>query len=365
MKPTFVPHHFSVVIGKGREARDAPGTKFLRSEIYKRLDAYKSCSRRLEKAQIVSDLLKEQQLRCPHGGAFVKHDGEQWWELSEHDARENITATFRNRLHDNYTSSSKYKSAKRRMQLKYQGDRKEDSTVSQQEVNDIIKEDDESEITPSNVFSAFVVQDYESSENVNEQLSFNQNSLELLKSYVLHPTPIKPWVRLSCEVEVNMNQEKAKKSMPTISFSGDPSWATFLLSTNKEKDPSSYSETVTSSECDDDDSLDSRGSTSSASSHSFSSSTTREWGRNFRVESFECMNKATSHQIGASEIPHWVRCLPPVLLSADSLFSQVTPTSNYFSWVFNADHQDPFPREEDLLQPVDPEIFEEEVMSNF
>lgn len=114
----FVPHQYSVIIGKGRDARDAPGTRFLRAEIQSRLQLYKTCTGRLERAQIVSDLLTEQQRRCPLGGVFVKFDGERWWELSEHDARENITAAFRNRLHEKYTSSSKFKSAKRRMQLK-------------------------------------------------------------------------------------------------------------------------------------------------------------------------------------------------------------------------------------------------------
>lgn len=118
MPLVFVPHQYSVVIGKGRDARDAPGTRFLRAEIQSKLHLYKTCTGRLERAQIVSDLLTEQQRRCPQGGVFVKFDGERWWELSEHDARENITAAFRNRLHEKYTSSSKFKSAKRRMQLK-------------------------------------------------------------------------------------------------------------------------------------------------------------------------------------------------------------------------------------------------------
>lgn len=114
----FVPHEYSVIIGKGRDARDAPGTRTLRAEIQSKLHLYRTSTGRLERAQIVSDLLSEQQRRCPQGGVFVKFDGERWWELSEHDARENITAAFRNRLHEKYTSSSKFKSAKRRMQLK-------------------------------------------------------------------------------------------------------------------------------------------------------------------------------------------------------------------------------------------------------
>jgi hypothetical protein len=119
LPPSFKPYQYSVIIGKGKDARNAPGTQKLRDAINTKLEVYKRSSHhRLEKARIVSELLAQQQMRCPSGGAFIKHDGKRWWELSEHDARENITAAFRNRLHENYTSSSKFKSAKRRLQLK-------------------------------------------------------------------------------------------------------------------------------------------------------------------------------------------------------------------------------------------------------
>lgn len=130
MPPSFRPHEFSVVIGKGKDARRAAGTMILRSSIEAKLQEYKAAARRLDKALIVSDLLFQQQLRCPEGGAFVKFDGKRWLELSEHDARENITAAFRNRLHENYKSSSKYKSAKRRSQLKHRAARNSQGSAS-------------------------------------------------------------------------------------------------------------------------------------------------------------------------------------------------------------------------------------------
>eukprot|EP00934_Nitzschia_sp_Nitz4_P008660 Nitzschia sp. Nitz4//scaffold14_size191712//68909//69703//NITZ4_001715-RA/size191712-processed-gene-0.308-mRNA-1//-1//CDS//3329536903//8650//frame0 len=116
----FRPHENSVVIGKGKDARRAPGTQRLREDIERNVSAYKAATRRLDKALVVSEILFRQNQRCPMGGAFVKFDGNCWWEVSEHDARENITACFRNRLHENYKSSSKYKSAKRRSQQRKQ-----------------------------------------------------------------------------------------------------------------------------------------------------------------------------------------------------------------------------------------------------
>merc|ERR1712100_302322 len=52
---------------------------------------------------------------CPVG-AFVKFDGEQWWEVSDRVSREKIACMFRDSLSGHYKSSNKNKVAKRRAQ---------------------------------------------------------------------------------------------------------------------------------------------------------------------------------------------------------------------------------------------------------
>jgi len=79
------------------------------------LPRYEQTTQRQQKIEIVSRIYREIQENCgPMGGAFVKSDGQHWWEVSETTAREKITASFRNILCDRYKSSSKNKSARRR-----------------------------------------------------------------------------------------------------------------------------------------------------------------------------------------------------------------------------------------------------------
>lgn len=371
MPPTFAPHHFSVVIGKGRDARDAPGTKILRSEIFNKLAVYRKCSRRLEKAQIVSDLLREQQRRCPGGGAFVKHDGERWWELSEHDARENITAAFRNRLHENYTSSSKFKSAKRRMQLKTNGDVPRRETVVSVIKHIEPEEESKCKISPIKSLSS---NDTIREEKVTllpavsvEDEIWNQHALNILRACMLRTNDIEHAADMqssSCKA-INdehcvQNQDHDERILTSTTSSSDHSCTTLLLSTKVNNPNDWVSRMVSSSECEEDNhsSMDSPPISFSpgAKITCMSSDDAMEsWCKHVRMEPQHLMN----NQSFASMQTSW-DCYSPSAVSSrrDDFFVAALTNSRRFSWLFRADPI-MFSQEEELLEPVDPTMFDE------
>jgi hypothetical protein len=77
------------------------------------LEGYSKAKYKREKTTILSNILFAIQGASPTGG-FVKFDGKSWWEVADSTAREKIASTFRDYLHSQYRSSTKYKVAKRR-----------------------------------------------------------------------------------------------------------------------------------------------------------------------------------------------------------------------------------------------------------
>ena len=113
LPPDFQPHEHSVIIGKGRAPKIAPGNKRLRAIVGTQLENYSKATLKKEKTFIVSNVLYAVQQNCSEG-AFVKFDGQSWWEVDDVSAREKITATFRDCLSYKYSSSSNQKSERRR-----------------------------------------------------------------------------------------------------------------------------------------------------------------------------------------------------------------------------------------------------------
>ena len=109
----FQPYPYTVIIGKGRLPANAIGNRRLRVLVECQLKSYANAKHKRDKTLIVSNLLYAFQEACPEG-AFVKYDGETWWQVSDSTAREKIAATFRDCLHGMYKSSTKNKVAKRR-----------------------------------------------------------------------------------------------------------------------------------------------------------------------------------------------------------------------------------------------------------
>lgn len=378
----FFPLPESVVIGKGREARDAPGTLKFRADINNNLERYKTSPRRMLKAKIVTEILKRQQLRCPQVGAFVKHDGERWWVLSEHDARENITASFRNRLHEKYTSSSKFKSAKRRQQ-KQDALRSKPSSKGPEQKNKVKKnargKKNKRESPPhasSSSSSQHAAADH-------EQTIFAD---EILSSLVLLPfgdSTTKKNITEGGRTATTATTGAAREatSRPTFFF-GEPS-STSLLLEDEERLENDDAAVVSSGEDDD---LDSP----STSDHGFfplSGGTTKFSGQELLQDvpalrtwslgllkqhlpvvhphqhlvpasssilvsddSMFCGSPPTNNKGGGALAGP---CLPSVLLSFDSLFSQ-----SGAGWSLDDQGNQ---ENDNLFEPVDPNVFDETI----
>jgi hypothetical protein len=109
----FKPQPYTVIIGKGSLPAQAIGNRRLRVLVESNLEGYSKAKYKREKTTIVSNILFAIQGASPTGG-FVKFDGKSWWEVADSTAREKIASTFRDYLHSQYRSSTKFKVAKRR-----------------------------------------------------------------------------------------------------------------------------------------------------------------------------------------------------------------------------------------------------------
>lgn len=109
----FEPLPYSVLIGRGKQAAEAIGTRRLKVIASRFLAEYANASSRIEKSVIVSKIIDIVQDACPVG-AFIKFEESHWWEVSDSIARERVGSLLRDLLHDNYKSSSKAKLARRK-----------------------------------------------------------------------------------------------------------------------------------------------------------------------------------------------------------------------------------------------------------
>jgi len=112
---SFQPLEDSVIIGKGKMPAQATGNKRLRELVDVQIENYANAKFKRDKTFIVTNILHTIQDLCPEG-AFVKFDGERWWEVSDRISREKIACMFRDSLSGQYKSSNKNKVAKRRAQ---------------------------------------------------------------------------------------------------------------------------------------------------------------------------------------------------------------------------------------------------------
>jgi hypothetical protein len=115
-------------MGRGKEAANAIGNRRLKILVETQLGKYLKAKSRGEKSIVVAHVLDTVQGACPEGG-FVKFDGSDWWEVDDNSARERIGSMFRDRLHDQYKSSTKSKMARRRA-IKAQERSEKDSDAS-------------------------------------------------------------------------------------------------------------------------------------------------------------------------------------------------------------------------------------------
>jgi hypothetical protein len=147
LPPSFKPGPNSVIIGRKKNCYTSVGNLRLRDICLMRLPAYSKCTKKKDKSEIVTDVVKLIRDSCPAGVAFVKRDSAgRWSEVKDVVARERVASIFRDFLHDQYRSSSKSKVAKRREMrvthyMKPPGAEEEGSTVKEEgKAEDVLAE---------------------------------------------------------------------------------------------------------------------------------------------------------------------------------------------------------------------------------
>jgi hypothetical protein len=109
----FQPSDSSVICGRGQATYDHPGNRRLRMLACTFAADYSQASRKLVKSAIVANIVAE--IR-QEGGSFCKNENGEWFEIGDYNAREKVSALIRDSLHDDYKSSAKAKTARRRAQ---------------------------------------------------------------------------------------------------------------------------------------------------------------------------------------------------------------------------------------------------------
>lgn len=111
----FEPTPYSVICGRGRKCTSAVGNRRLRVIAQMFIGKYSELSRKEDKTEIVSEILRMVQDACPDERfAFIKYHDGRWWEVETLIAREKIGAVLRDCLHSKYRSSTKSKLERRR-----------------------------------------------------------------------------------------------------------------------------------------------------------------------------------------------------------------------------------------------------------
>lgn len=121
------PTASTVVIGKGSVPKKATGNHNLRVLVREKIPEYVNAASKMVKSSIVTDIyfaIEEACLKEGSSAPFVRYDKKGYQRSSESIAREKITSTFRDSLHDKYKSSTKSKVARRRLANKKKAETK-------------------------------------------------------------------------------------------------------------------------------------------------------------------------------------------------------------------------------------------------
>lgn len=116
LSKNFAPETDTVVLGKGNIPKTNFGNLKLKGIVMDTLMEYASGERR-KKIAVISRIIRHVTAHNYSTTGFVKFEDDNWWEMTERDARVKITALFRDCLHDQYRSSSSSK-VKRRQELR-------------------------------------------------------------------------------------------------------------------------------------------------------------------------------------------------------------------------------------------------------
>lgn len=130
--PKITPTASTVVIGKGSVPKKAAGNRNLRKLVRDKIPEYVNAASKTVKSSIVTDIYFAIEEACRKEGSsapFVRYDRRGYQKSSEAIAREKITSTFRDCLHDKYKSSTKSKVARRRLANKKKAETKLENSV--------------------------------------------------------------------------------------------------------------------------------------------------------------------------------------------------------------------------------------------
>jgi hypothetical protein len=131
----FEPTPYSVICGRGRKSTNAIGNRRLQVIAQMYIGKYSQLSRKEDKTEIVSEILRMVQDACPDERfAFIKYHDGRWWEVETLIAREKIGAVLRDCLFSKYRSSTKSKLERRR--AKKLQDEQETSALSNEDLSD-------------------------------------------------------------------------------------------------------------------------------------------------------------------------------------------------------------------------------------
>jgi hypothetical protein len=110
----FSPSSSDVIVGTGREAKLHPGNDdFLELLKNDYLEKYSNAKCKLEKSMIISEIVSVVRERSPTHTGFVKRTQDGWYQVEDHLAREKVSQSLRNLLHNQYRSSVKSKKQRR------------------------------------------------------------------------------------------------------------------------------------------------------------------------------------------------------------------------------------------------------------
>lgn len=110
----FVPTDKTVILGRGKRILAHAGNQLFKSVVAAQLNSYLSAESRLDKTAILMGVIEQVRENDP-GGGFVKQNPktDQYYEVSNFLAKEKAAQSFRDALHEYYSSSNPSKRKRR------------------------------------------------------------------------------------------------------------------------------------------------------------------------------------------------------------------------------------------------------------
>jgi len=102
----FQPGFYDILIGRGKRCYEHIGNKNFLVLVASKLNEYSTASSKSQKTKILASIISEIKMRSPHSGFIKMGSNGLWYQVEENAAREKISQTFRDALHDSYKSST-------------------------------------------------------------------------------------------------------------------------------------------------------------------------------------------------------------------------------------------------------------------